>query len=287
MNLGVLKPKLSRIMPVAFQYIWILPLCMGTMISVVDTEKTVIAWNRSNQLFQTEGGAHLTLPILTNLMVLCPCNTTPSEYYRVYWVAEEGYRRCFLTHNDSQMMVDCVNPHEKVNFTQEIRTFSGVPGGKDFKIGSTYYLATFSTGTQNGLLNEEHGACKDHNLRLKVTITGQITHSTQKPTNTPASTTRKSTPSPTTRTTKYTTRSTTKTTTQSTTTKQTTQTPRTTDIPDLTDIPVISVPDTPGGNTGVIDISSAQTLRVSLTLVLSVCLSLLHILYLNVPLIQR
>jgi len=60
------------------------------------------------------------------------------------------------------------------------------------------------------------------------------------------------------------------------------------DIPDPTAITddIISVPD--NGNSGVIDITnSAQTLRVSPLLLLTFCLSMLHIVYQRLPLIQR
>lgn len=55
MNLGVLSPKLSRIMRVALHYIWILPLCMGTLVTVVETEQAnkaakKVMWNKSNPM---------------------------------------------------------------------------------------------------------------------------------------------------------------------------------------------------------------------------------------------
>ncbi|XP_060585195.1 ephrin-4-like isoform X2 [Ruditapes philippinarum] len=238
-------------------------------------------WTRENEKFHVEGTAHMNIPLLSNLVILCPVNTTPAEYYRVYWVNEEGFNGCFLPPQHSQLLVDCDDPTQAITFTYEFKRFSGVPGGKDFEPGQNYYIATFSTGTKNGFTNELYGACKESNLRLNITILNQTVATTPKPTDRPVSTTESSTSRRTTRTTKYTTRSTTVVTTPSTTTSTTSRRPRTTDIP------VITVPDTPGGNTGVIDISSAQTLSVPSALVLSLCLSLLHILYLNVPLIQR
>lgn len=55
MNLGVLSPKLSRIMRVAFHYTWILPFCMGTLITIVETEQATkaaqsVMWNKSNPM---------------------------------------------------------------------------------------------------------------------------------------------------------------------------------------------------------------------------------------------
>lgn len=38
-------------MPLAFNYFWILPFCMGAMISVVETDQTTsFEWNRNNPM---------------------------------------------------------------------------------------------------------------------------------------------------------------------------------------------------------------------------------------------
>lgn len=64
------------------------------------------------------------------------------EYLFFFKVSEQGYRDCFRPHNASTLMVDCVPPYSTTEFTQEIVDFTGVPGGKDFKPGQSYYIAS-------------------------------------------------------------------------------------------------------------------------------------------------
>ncbi|KAL4225082.1 Ephrin [Mactra antiquata] len=249
-------------------------------------------WTRSNERFVQDVGASLSIAVGTNLVIHCPAFIDPPEYYTIYWVSARGFQECFKPANDSKLLVVCNRPNQDLTWIQEVRSFSGVPGGKEFDIGQNYYLATFSTGTLHGLNNEIGGACRDSTMKLNISIVDASPPTTPGPTNHTTPTTKRPVTPPTRKTTQTTETTTTKSTTETsrrTTPRYTTPTSYTTDIPVYTDIPVINVPDSgSGGNTGVIDISrSSQLSPASSLLVLSICLSLVHILYYNRYYIHR
>lgn len=296
MNLGFLRPKLLWIMSWILHYFWILPFCVGTIITVVETEQTLsFEWNTSNPKFSEKDGAKLSIPVGSNLKVICPQrNNTSADslYYVIYWVSEEGFKKCFKPHNDSSVLVVCNRPEVSFDFTVEISIFTGTPNGKDFKVGHSYYIASFSTGTLQGLGNEYDGACKDKNMRINMTVVNQQFPTTQAPSKTTpiVTTSRPDTPNTTVLSSTQPSPSTALPTTHLFTTATTvgSSTGRTsTNIPEVTGNTdsVINVPD--NGNTGVIDLTNRAPAGPVPTLVLTACLSVLHILYSQSPLDQR
>ncbi|XP_052801014.1 ephrin-B2a-like isoform X2 [Mya arenaria] len=273
--------------------------CVGPGVGVTAPIYT-LHWIPGNQ-FNNSSGAQLSIPMGSHLKIVCPLQTSSSKanelYYILYWVPVESYTSCFKTNNksSSSVLVICNKPNMTFDFTVEITNFTGTPNSKEFELGKSYYIASFSTGTSEGLLNTYGGACKEQNMKLNLTVVGQKLPPTQGPhqTSTPKATPRSSTARPTVS------AATEPPPTQPTTVKIQPTTPKPSikttphSEPRPTDIPVspgntdtiINVPD--HGNTGVIDVSGAAVPSAVPTLLLSLCLSLSHILYINTWLIQR
>lgn len=281
MNLGLYIPKF-RIMPWIFNYLFcILPLCMGGMISIVETDERMeisFDWNSKNPKFKPNG-AKISIPVLSNLVVTCPHMV--DEYYKIYWVPKDAYENCFIPANVSlEKFLVCDKPWgpEAVYFELNIQTFTGVWGTKDFEIGKSYYLATMSSGTKEGLGNEFEGACLTDKMKLNITVIEKPLPTTKAPTDGNTRTTNKP-PDRTTQRPKPTTTTPRPTTPSSTTTKKATTKLKTTSKPPSTDIPDINTGDIviDGPNSGIIDASSGQSLTFPWLLVLSICLSVFHL----------
>lgn len=287
MNLGLSFLKFC-IMPWIFHYLfWLLPLCMGGMISIVETDEVIsFGWNVSNPKFSNEKGAELIVPLSSNLVITCPYMV--NEYYKIYWVPKEIYENCFIPTNVTlEAFLDCDTPYDggyPKYFELSIVAFTGVPGQKDFVTGRNYYLATMSTGTEAGLGNTYKGACKEKNMKLNISVVDKPLPTTKAPTDgTKSQTTKK----PPVRTTERTTTPTTErqtttpsppTTTRKATTKlKTTLRPPSTDIPDINSGDII-IDNTGNGNSAVIDANdSGKSLTFSWLIVLSIGLSVLHL----------
>lgn len=281
MNLGPYFPKFSRIMPWIFSYlVWILPLCMGG-ISIVETEDRIsFGWNVSNPRFIKDKGAQLSMSLRSNLAIVCPYGV--NEYYKIYWVTKEIFENCFIPANVSlEVFLVCDKPNEHRDYEFSIREFTGVYGQKDFNIGENYYLATMSGGTERTINNTWIGACKEKNMKLNLSIIAKPPATTKAPTDGTNSHTTKRPPVRTTQrpTTTTTLRTTTRppTTTKKATTKlKTTSRPPSTDIPDINSGDII-IDGSNNGNSAVIDANSGQSLTFSCLLLLSICLSVIHL----------
>ena len=180
------------IMPWILNYLfWILPLCMGVIISIAETDVTIaFGWNVTNPSFRNENGAYLEVSYLSYLDIICPYRV--DEYYKIYWVTKEVFENCCIPTNVSEPLhtfLICDSPYRQKRITLLIDSFQSIPDLQEFQIGQNYYLATMSSGTPSGLNNTCKGACRDEQNKLYMKLNISVVDKPYPTTNAPTGTT--------------------------------------------------------------------------------------------------
>ncbi|XP_039107384.1 ephrin-A1 [Hyaena hyaena] len=148
---------------------------LGLCCSLAAADRHTVFWNSSNPKLQTED---YTVHVRLNdyLDIICPHyedNTVAAaamERYTLYLVEREQYQLCQPQPQD-RVRWQCSQPsarHGPEKLSEKFLRFTAFPLGKDFQEGHSYYYISKP-------IHHQEGPC----LRLKVTVSGKITHSPQ------------------------------------------------------------------------------------------------------------
>jgi len=98
-------------------------------------------WNSSSAIF------HSPAPLVVNMQgdtytfdqahIICPSEGEGREAYRVYTVSRAEFDSCHLCSPAPRLLADCSSPGR---VTISFRRFSPLPGGLEFRPGSSHYL---------------------------------------------------------------------------------------------------------------------------------------------------
>lgn len=150
--------------------------------------KTVstIYWNSSNPIFHRNNSEHdITVRMKDSINFVCPSISQPSssgsqhtEVSRIYLVDRASSDSCRLSRN-AKLAGFCNGASELI--TVVFRVFTPNPNGLEFVAGQDYFFVSTSTGTTEGMLNEDGGLCRTKNMRLRVRVKSQREQSSQPP----------------------------------------------------------------------------------------------------------
>ncbi|ESN98294.1 hypothetical protein HELRODRAFT_177176 [Helobdella robusta] len=90
-------------------------------------------------------------------------------------VSENDYRNCIMyNEREALLVLNCSHPYSKRRYTILFESYPSIPNAPEYKTGESYYFITTSTGNHHGLNNVYHGACRQHNMRIKIKVSDRL-----------------------------------------------------------------------------------------------------------------
>uniref|UniRef100_A0A3Q1FYP2 Ephrin B2 n=1 Tax=Acanthochromis polyacanthus TaxID=80966 RepID=A0A3Q1FYP2_9TELE len=137
-----------------------------------------VHWSSSNAKFASGRGLVLYPQIGDKMDIVCPrADASPGgkeEFYRVYLVSKSQLASCTIDKTDTPLL-NCDKPHRDVKFTFKFQEFSPNLWGLEFLKGKDYYITSTSTGSLQGLDNNNGGVCRTKSMKLVLRV-GQSKH---------------------------------------------------------------------------------------------------------------
>uniref|UniRef100_A0A3B5AYW0 Ephrin-B2a-like n=1 Tax=Stegastes partitus TaxID=144197 RepID=A0A3B5AYW0_9TELE len=132
-----------------------------------------VHWSSSNAKFAPGRGLVLYPQIGDKMDIVCPRADASSggkeEFYRVYLVSRSQMASCTIDKTDTPLL-NCDKPHRDVKFTFKFQEFSPNLWGLEFLKGRDYYITSTSTGSLQGLDNNNGGVCRIKSMKLVLRV---------------------------------------------------------------------------------------------------------------------
>uniref|UniRef100_A0A3Q1EDH4 Ephrin B2 n=1 Tax=Acanthochromis polyacanthus TaxID=80966 RepID=A0A3Q1EDH4_9TELE len=132
-----------------------------------------VHWSSSNAKFASGRGLVLYPQIGDKMDIVCPrADASPGgkeEFYRVYLVSKSQLASCTIDKTDTPLL-NCDKPHRDVKFTFKFQEFSPNLWGLEFLKGKDYYITSTSTGSLQGLDNNNGGVCRTKSMKLVLRV---------------------------------------------------------------------------------------------------------------------